>query len=322
VQIRRFAHGHEQEWDSFCAEAHQATFLHTRRFLSYHGDRFRDCSLMLVDADGRTAGLFPAAIHPQDERCIVSHPGITYGGLIHRGGLRGEAMVEALDGIARYYAGEGAERLVYKPVPSVYHRVPAQDDLYALFRLGAARVRCDLSSAIDIERRLPVSKRRRRSFAKAQKAGVQVVEGLAYISPLWDVLEENLARKHGAQPVHTLDEIRLLAERFPDDIRCVCAQLDGQVVAGVLLFDTHTTRHAQYIASSARGYDVSALDAVFEACIGGAADAGKRWFSFGISTEEGGLVLNAGLYGFKSEFGGGGVAHDFYEFDLRTVSVG
>jgi lipid II:glycine glycyltransferase (peptidoglycan interpeptide bridge formation enzyme) len=107
-----------------------------------------------------------------------------------------------------------------------------------------------------------------------------------------------------------------LAERFPQDIRCVCAKLNEQVVAGTILFVTRTTYHAQYIASSDKGYEVAGLDLVFDHAINRAVGDGKRWFDFGVSTESQGNVLNDGLYRFKTEFGGGGFVHEFYEIDF------
>jgi hypothetical protein len=316
VHVRRFSPAEAEAWDAFAREAHQGTLLHTRAFLSYHGHRFLDLSLFLLDEAERLIGLLPAAAHPKDETCVVSHPGSTYGGVVHQGELKGEKMVEALTAIAHFYAQAGAERLVYKPVPSLYHRVPAQDDLYALFRLGARRIGCDLSSAIDLERRLPVSSRRRRSLAKARKAGLEIVEGNGFLAPLWAVVEENFARKHGAKPVHTLEEMALLAQRFPEEIKCVCAASEGTIIAGVVLFETPTVSRTQYIASSPLGYDLSALDAVFEVCIAAAGASGRKWFDFGGSTREEGWVLNEGLYRFKSEFGGGGVLYEACELAL------
>lgn len=315
LQVRPYMPGDEQAWDDFCAASHQATLLHTRRFLGYHGDRFRDRSLLLEE-EGRCVGLLPAAEHPRERACVVSHPGITYGGVVHQGALRGDRMLAALGAVAEHYRAQGMSRLVYKAVPAFYHRTPANDDLYALFRLGAKLARRDLSSTIDLLHRLPVSERRRRSLKKARKAGIALAEGAAHLPALWEVVADNLARKHGTQPVHTVAEITLLAGRFPQDIRCVCGTLDGRVVAGVVLFETPMASHAQYIASSEAGYDVSALDAVFEHCIEQAAAAGRRWFDFGICTEEAGTVLNDNLYRFKSEFGGGGTVHDFYELEL------
>lgn len=315
IAVRAFRAEDADAWDAFCADCLQSTLLHTRRFLSYHGDRFVDQSL-IIEEDGGWVGLFPAAESPQDQTVIVSHPGVTYGGVLHQGRLQGARLLSAFEMIAAHYASRSPIKLLYKAVPAFYHRVPAQDDLYALFRLGAQRGRCDLSSTIDLHTRLPASQRRRRSLKKAAKAGVSVIEGRENLERLWQVLADNLARKHGVEPVHSLAEIELLADRFPGEIRCICAALDHQVVAGTVLFVTPTAFHAQYIAASEVGYDVSALDAVFEYCIAVAVQQGRRWFDFGISTEKGGTVLNDGLYGFKSEFGGGGMVHEFYELDL------
>lgn len=318
IGVRAFHPKDADAWDTFCEGSLQATLLHSRRFLSYHGDRFHDCSAILEEA-GEWLGVFPAALDPNNARCVVSHPGATYGGLVHRGKLQGARAIQALTSLCRYYSHSGYHTLLYKAVPSFYHSAPAQDDLYALFRLGAVRVRCDISSTIDLSKRLAVSQRRRRSLTKAAKAGVSVAEGDKYLAPLWSVLADNLARKHAVRPVHTVDEISFLAKRFPEEIRCVCGLLESEVVAGVLLFQTRTTLHAQYIASSERGYSVSALDAVLEHSIGLAAADARRWFDFGISSTASGTILNEGLYEFKSEFGGGGTLHEFFLVDLRNL---
>lgn len=315
INVRSYSPNDADVWDDFCKHSLQATLLHTRRFLSYHGDRFEDRSLIIED-EGKWVGLFPAALSPGEVTSVVSHPGITYGGILHQGSLQGERMITTLEKIRRHYAAQGCAKLIYKAVPTFYHTAPAQDDLYALFRLKAARIRCDLSSTIDLSCRRPVSERRRRSLKKAIKAGVEIVEDVQHLAALWKVLTDNLAHKHGAKPVHTLVEITLLAECFPANIRCICARLNECIVAGVMLFVTPTTCHAQYIASSDIGYEVSALDLIFEHCIDAAIRENKRWFDFGISNEDQGKVLNEGLYRFKSEFGGGGVVHDFYELDL------
>jgi lipid II:glycine glycyltransferase (peptidoglycan interpeptide bridge formation enzyme) len=75
---------------------------------------------------------------------------------------------------------------------------------------------------------------------------------------------------------------------------------------------------SQYIASSAAGYDVSALDAVFEEAIRHAREAGRRYFDFGTSNRSGGRELSASLYEFKQEFGGGGVVHEQYDLELTA----
>jgi hypothetical protein len=311
IQVRPFEPQDASTWDSYCSQALQGTFLHTRRFLSYHGDRFVDQSLIL-ETEEKWVGLFPAASDSTGRKCIISHPGITYGGLLHCGDLQGAYAIEALQQIQTHYQLLGFQEILYKAVPFIYHKAPTQDDLYALFRLEAVRTRADLSCTIDLRQRLTASSRRERCLRKALAAGVETKEGHSFLPALWDILADNLQRKHQAVPVHSLAEISLLAARFPENIRCVVALWQQRIVAGVLLFNTPGVHHAQYIASSAEGYRLSALDAIFDHCISSAIDVGCRWFDFGTSNEQGGMVLNNGLYGFKCEFGGGGVVHEFY----------
>lgn len=305
---------HEDIWDTFCKGAANATILHRRRFINYHEDRFNDLSL-LVRESGRWVGMFPAAQSLSDPALVVNHPGITYGGLVHQGKLGGNRSVEVLKAIVEYYAKVGYRRLLYKPLPFIYATIPAQDDLYALYRLSARRVRCDLSCCIDLAARRTPSERRKRGLRKAQRS-VTLSNDSQLLGKLWSVVAQNLERKHNAQPVHTLEELTILCERFPKQIQVRCALIDGVVHAGVIFFNADWVWHAQYIAASEVAYEVSALDAVFEAAIVEAKQAGARYFDFGTSNEEGGVVLNDGLYRFKSEFGGGGVAHEFYELEL------
>nr|WP_252716996.1 GNAT family N-acetyltransferase [uncultured Herbaspirillum sp.] len=316
MTVRYFGEPDTAAWDGFCEQASNATLLHTRRFLSYHGERFHDASLLIHEAD-TLVGVMPAAVAPSDSTLVISHPGATYGGVVHHGQLNGNKMIEAIAEIQRFYADAGFTRLQYKPLPHIYARVPAQDDLYALFRAGAIRIRCDLSSTIDLAHRRPSSERRRRSLKKALK-NVSISSAPEHMDAVWHVLAENLHRKYDTKPVHTLAELQLLATRFPDAIRIQCGLVDGQVEAGVVLFCSAMVWHAQYIASSEKGYAVSALDAVFESLVDSAQNSHIRYFDFGTSNEEAGTVLNDGLYRFKSEFGGGGTAHEFYELALPT----
>jgi hypothetical protein len=69
LELRPYTPPDFDAWDTFCEDAFQATFLHSRRFLAYHGDRFRDLSL-IIEAEGRLVGICPAAAHPADDTCV------------------------------------------------------------------------------------------------------------------------------------------------------------------------------------------------------------------------------------------------------------
>jgi Acetyltransferase (GNAT) domain len=314
--VRSYEPGLAEIWDDLIARSCNGTMMHTRRFISYHGDRFRDRSLVLEDRRGRVVGVFPAAEDPSDPELVVSHPGLTYGGLVHDGSIRGASMIGALEEIASHYRSLGCRRLRYKAVPSMYHAAPAEDDLYALFRLGAHRYRCDLSAAIDLSHREQVSQRRLRSRRRAEAEGVSVDDDWGEIAGFWQILEDHLGSRHGVAPVHSLEEIRLLHSRFPDEIILIPAKIGGVLVGGTVLFLAGPVLHMQYTATTEEGRVKSVTDPVMERAIDLAHKRGCRFFDFGTSTEDEGWSLNQGLYQFKVSFGAGGVTYDHYELDL------
>ena len=79
-----------------------------------------------------------------------------------------EALVRANsaspDVVRAHYAERDKRLLRYRAVPWIYHRMPAQDNAYALFHMGATLYRRDLSTTIDLAARGSVSERRRRGI--------------------------------------------------------------------------------------------------------------------------------------------------------------
>lgn len=314
ISVRPYVYSDSVEWDKFCARSLQATFLHTREFLSYHDNRFEDRSLVIED-NGSLIGLFPAALDLSNQKHVISHPGLTYGGLISGLNLSGKSVCEVIREVVSHYRDEGITKLTYKPVPYFYHRAPAQDDLYALDQIGFTRTRADLSSLIDLSSPRIVSDRRRRGLKKGKAAGIEIVTGMNLIDQFWIVLTDNLLIKHGATPTHSIEEIKYLAERFRENIMLIGAIAETELVAGTIIFTSHCAHHAQYIASTENGRRLGALDVVFDFAITKAREDLMRWFDFGISTSGRNADLNEGLHAFKSEFGGGGVCYDQYRID-------
>ncbi|MDE5684162.1 MAG: GNAT family N-acetyltransferase, partial [Muribaculaceae bacterium] len=100
--------------------------------------------------------------------------------------------------------------------------------------------------------------------------------------------------------------------RFPENIRLFGVFEDERMIAGTVLYITHTTVHAQYIASDAIGREKGALALLFHTVIE-QFRASARYFDFGTSNEDGGLVLNAGLIRQKCGFGARAVAFNTYK---------
>lgn len=310
IVIRPYDPALRQLWDDFVDGSKNGTFLFRRDYMDYHADRFEDVSLMLFHGQG-LAALLPAN---RAGDTVTSHGGLTYGGFVIGEKMTQPAMCEVFDAALEHFRGQSVRRLRYKTTPHIYHRMPAEEDRYALFQYGARRYRCDCLSVIDMTEPGPVQVRRRRAARLAQKQGVTVCEN-DHFAEFWPLLEERLVERHGVNPVHTLDEITLLKRRFPQAIRLFEARRDDNVLAGVVIYDSGTVAHVQYSIAAPEGLAVGALDAVFTELIA-TTYADRRWFDFGISNEDNGRVLNRGLVEFKEGFGARTVTHDFYELEL------
>lgn len=311
IIVKRYTPEYKTVWDEFIGISKNGTFMLNRNYMDYHSDRFTDYSLMFYDED-RLVAVMPASLHGDEVR---SHGGLTYGGIISDYKMTVQKMLELFESLRVFLKNNEIKRLVYKCVPAVYHLYPADEDLYALFRNGARLFRRDVSTAVFLPEKIKFSELRRRGIKKALKNNL-VVRQTEDFDDYISLLSAVLAEHHGVKPVHSAEELKLLASRFPDVIKLFAAyDNENKMMAGVVIFDTPQVVHAQYIANSNAGRDVGALDLVMDYLIN-EYSAGKKYFDFGISTENAGLYLNNGLISQKEMFGGRAVVYDFYEWDL------
>jgi hypothetical protein len=310
IEVVRYTPDQQPIWDAFAAGSKNGAFLFQRAYQDYHADRFPDHSL-LFRRDGRLLALLPAC-RLGDE--LNSHGGLTFGGMLTDASMTTPLMLELFTTLLQHAREAGFKRLIYKAIPQFYHSLPADEDLYALTRHGARLFRRDVGSVLRLGSHPEFQERRRRSVKKALKAGLTVRE-TTDLAAYWSILEETLRARHGIAPVHSLHEIQRLRERLPDNIRLFAAYDGETMLAGSVVFENPSVAHAHYIASSLAGRDCGALDFVFSELIT-RIYTGKRWFSFGVSTESGGTVLNEGLIEHKEGFGARACVQDFYEIDL------
>lgn len=309
--VEPFNAGLRAEWDDFVRGSRNGTFLFERGYMDYHAERFEDASLLLRDRKGEVVALLPA--NRAGDR-VSSHDGLTYGGLVLGLKARTREVLGLLEAALEHYCASGVTSLAYKCVPHIYHRLVSDDDLYALYRVGATLTRRDVSSTVQPNIRPAPQARRLRGARKGRSFGISICESADFGS-FWPVLQEALSGRHGVLPVHSLEEITLLAGRFPAAIRLFTALEDREVVAGVVIYETPLVAHAQYIGSSQRGREVAALDLLLEELIS-VVYRDKRYFDFGISTLENGTELNVGLIDYKEGFGATAIVHDFYRIDV------
>lgn len=313
ISIIRYDENMKNQWNLFNASAKNPLFMFDRNFMDYHKDRFQDHSLLFYE-DGKLLALFPAN---QNGNVLVSHGGLTYGGFVTGEKMRQQLMIDCLNALMSYGKENGFTKILYKSIPHIYHEQPAEEDQYALFLLGAKIAKIEASTVINMERSIKVSRGRKGHISRAKREGVTIRELTAdcdfyeYIELVNQVLEVH----HDTKAVHTGEELALLHQYFPNQIHLIGAFYKDNLIAGTVLFEYGQVVHGQYFAANDLAREIGALDLTIYSVIEHYKGE-KKWFDFGISTENGGTVLNEGLIAQKEGFGGRTNVYMTFEIDL------
>ncbi len=310
-EIVRYTADKAEEWNKFVAESKNGTFLFDRHYMDYHSDRFQDYSLMFY----RNGGLYALLPANREDNILWSHRGLTYGGIIMNAESTAARIQQLFRELNDYLRADGFIKVVYKPVPHIFHRIPSEEDIYSLFSVCDAKlIDRSISSTLILQYPLKWHRDRRYGINKAKAHDVTVDESQD-LKGFWEVLTFNLRNKYDSCPVHSLEEIELLHDRFPQQIRLFTASKDGKVLGGTVLYITSTVVHTQYISANLEGKQWRVIDALFDYLLH-ECDWQQRYFDFGTSNEEDGRILVEPLIYQKEGFGGRGICYDWYEWTL------
>lgn len=318
IEVVQYKSQQKKEWDSFVEIAKNATFLFKRDFMEYHSDRFEDASLMIYK-NTKLVALFPANKSGDNE--IVSHQGLTYGGLLFLEKEKFGAIKKYIQKIMIFMEDFGFDFVVWKLFPNIYNQTPSDEIEYVLFLLEANLIRRDIAIVVNSESGLKYSGNYRREAKKAEKEGAVIKKG--DFETFWKkILIPNLKIKHGVKPVHSFIEINKLAQKFPENIVQYNVQINDEIVAGTTLFVTPTCVHCQYISANDLGRKSGALNYLFIHLLKDVYSE-VRNFDFGIVNEKNGTYINEGLLFWKENMGGRSIKHDFYKIKTKNhISLG
>jgi len=313
IEIKKYYTDNKTDWNNFIDSSKNGTFMLKRDYMEYHSDRFKDFSIMFYEKNNLIA-VMPASIHGKE---IISHGGLTYGGIISGLDMTTEKMLNIFESLLIYLKKQNIKNLIYKRVPHIYYTYPSDEDLYALFINNGKIIRRDISTSIYIDNKIGFSNRRKRNIKKSLQSKLEVVRSYDFEQYI-ELVNYVLNKYHNVKAVHSGFELKNLSKKFPNEIKLYIAKdSNNEMYAGVIIFDTKQTVHAQYIANSDKGRAVGALDIIFDFLINKySIENKKKYFDFGISNENSGKFLNIGLIQQKQEFGGRGIIHDFYLLNI------
>jgi hypothetical protein len=309
MKIEKYNIGQLKIWNGFVENSKQETFLLNRNYMDYHSDRFTDNSLMFYDNNDLIAVL-PANIKDGN---LYSHQGLSYGGLIYGREARTIDVLRCFEALKIYMKDNNIKSLIYKKIPYIYNIYPADEDLYALFRNDAKLIRRDIGYAIDIDRKIKLSRNKTRYLKKTES--LFSIRETQDFQSFYLIMEDALTI-HNATPVHSAEEIKLLTNRFPDNIKLYGVfDANNIMVAGSWIFINKNVIHIQNMLATMSAKKFNAIDFVYNFILSNLSKD-KKYLSFGISTEKDGLYLNEGLTQQKESFGARGICYDFYNLSI------
>lgn len=311
LQVTKYEGNRKLEWDNFVKSSKNGHFFFYRDYMEYHSDRFQDFSLIIYNDKGNIMALLPASI---DGDTVISHGGLTFGGFVCDSKMTAAKMLDVFANVKQFLKNAGVRMFIYKCMPAIYNKYPSDEDLYALFRNNAELYRRDVSFSIYQSDRLGYQEQRKRAVKKGYRHQYILHESSKYEEYI-ALLDKILMKYHGTHPIHNVNELRLLAEKFPYNIKLYTAEKKGRIEAGTVVFLQSGVVHTQYLANSDEGRKNGALDCLLDWLITDVYKD-KNWFDFGISCEQEGRYLNEGLAAQKEGFGARAVVHDFYRIEL------
>ena len=315
-RVEKYTKENRLAWDTFISGAKNATFLFARDFMEYHSDRFTDYSL-LVYKDNLLYAVLPANIVGDK---LYSHKGLTYGSLVLSKSAKLLYTFEAFKALLAFLNAKAISTLELRNIPTFYNTMPSDELSYFLFKANATLIKRDALMVIDTSTKIKFQKNRREGINKAKRNGLTIAVEDNFEGFWNEILIPNLQKKHGVAPVHSLEEIQLLAAKFPDHIKQVNVYKDNVIVAGTTLFLTKTTIHPQYVSGNSDKNAFGSLDLAYDYIINH-FDSSKRYFDFNISSEENGTALNSGLIFWKESCGARTYVADNYLIDTACYKT-
>jgi uncharacterized protein YqfB (UPF0267 family) len=140
---------------------------------------------------------------------------------------------------------------------------------------------------------------------------VKIIEETELIYPL---IELNLATKYNRKPTHSLEELKILKEIYPDRIKYFVVELNGLIAAVTVLLEvTPRAVHTFYIAQAQEFANVNLQPFLFYKIFEYYLEKEFDWYNFGISSR--GQQIKWGMLEFKERMGGRATSRQVWQLE-------
>jgi len=296
VEIRRYIDALRPTWDRFIPTTKNRSFLFLRGYMDYHRERFSDHSLLFL-VNRRLLACLPG--HVADGK-LCSHLGLTFGGLLLHRDIRLHQVESIVRALREHLRSEGLEAAVYRPMPHPYHEFPAEEDIVSLHAHGATLVEARATLCLRAGPPDRLARDRRREL-RMDEVGQLTVRRSTDFRTFMQHCARYLARRFGSEPVHSEDEMALLASRFPDNIQLYVVERGAELLAGQILYRHGSCAKLQYGALASDSIEEGIITRLDTHLLTEVLPVGS-WVDFGNSHDPTGR-FNHGVHRFKESMG-------------------
>ena len=299
--IKYDANKHKILWDSFVLKSNNGTIFHSRKFLSYHKERnFQDCSFLFQNKNNIEA-LFTGAII---DDVLYSHPGASFGGFIYNQ-LSFEFGSKIVELLLEFAQQNNLKEIVIVPTPFIYYNQYNEVMEYCLYIKGFSVIEYYMSSFVDLESNLlDQLHNRKKRYIKKMEGEIEIVLSKD-LDSFYPILVNNKL-KHKTKPTHTLEELKILMQQFPDEIKLLLSCQNNKIIGGALNFITN--KNSCILFYNMIDYEYQSLQVAslqIYASLKWAQENNLKFLDIGVSQlyEGDKIVPHESLINFKEQFG-------------------
>jgi len=229
---------------------------------------------------------------------IVIPGGASFGGPVSQRRLRVEDYVDLLGALIDYARVQGHAQIEWTPPMRHHLDVESDEAEFAAIQLGFNAHIAGLESVALLPSTF--DGKFQNLLRKCQRAGMEFINDIG-LDIFYPTLE-NVYLRHESRPTHSKEELAILKDRFPRDIRFVGVYQDGELAATACLFRiSHVSDLAFYMCTVDKYKKDNPMMLLISEDMKYAFDHGCRYYNFGTSSVE--LCMRENIWAFKKQFG-------------------
>jgi hypothetical protein len=242
---------------------------------------------------------------------------LTYGGLVLTPKSKFSDTIYIFKAILKKLNENQISNLFVKELPYIYSTY-ASDELNYLVHICKGKLKMKHAiSIINLNRELLFSRSRNKCIKRGKNNNL-IIKEETNITDFWNtLLIPNLNDKYQSKPVHTLEEISFLIEKFPMNIRHFNVYYNDNLVCGSTIFITKNVVKPQYIAGNDFNNELGSIDFLYDFLIKEIAKE-VDFFDLGPSHVNNGLNIIQNINFWKESFGSHTLSQDFYEVETKN----